>query len=113
MATTSHPLWKTKKGIAMKTKKDAFRKGEQRAAALFISPFFLLFAVFGLLPIIFTLIVSFFNWDLLGEPQWIGGENYATLIQDPQLAVQHNQHLLAVLNSTANRCPCFGSDSQR
>lgn len=68
----------------MKTKKDAFRKGEQRAASLFISPFFLLFAVFGLLPIIFTLIVSFFNWDLLGEPQWIGGENYATLIQDPQ-----------------------------
>lgn len=68
----------------MTTKKDAFRKGEQKAAALFISPFFLLFAVFGLLPIVFTLVVSFFNWDLLGEPEWIGGENYATLIQDPQ-----------------------------
>lgn len=59
-------------------------KSEQRAAALFISPFMLLFLVFGLLPILFTFYVSFFNWDLLGEPEWAGVDNYVNLIQDPQ-----------------------------
>lgn len=59
-------------------------KSEQRAAALFISPFMLLFLVFGLLPILFTFYVSFFNWDLLGEPEWAGIDNYANLFQDPQ-----------------------------
>jgi cellobiose transport system permease protein len=44
----------------------------------------LLFAVFGLLPIVFTLYVSFFNWDLLGEPEWAGIDNYVNLTQDPQ-----------------------------
>jgi cellobiose transport system permease protein len=28
--------------------------------------------------------VSFYNWDLLGEPVWIGIENYTNLFQDPQ-----------------------------
>jgi cellobiose transport system permease protein len=68
----------------MANSKEAFRKGEQRAATLFISPFFLLFAVFGLLPIVFTFIVSFYNWDLLGEPIWAGIDNYTNLLQDPQ-----------------------------
>lgn len=43
-----------------------------------------MFAIFGLLPIVFTLYVSFFNWDLLGEPQWAGIDNYLALSQDPQ-----------------------------
>jgi cellobiose transport system permease protein len=47
-----------------------------------LSPFFILFGIFGLLPILFTVYVSFFNWDLLGTQEWVGFNNYIELFQD-------------------------------
>lgn len=49
---------------------------------LFISPFFLLFAVFGLYPLVFSFYLSFIKWDGLTEKTWIGLGNYAVLFQD-------------------------------
>jgi cellobiose transport system permease protein len=52
---------------------------------LYITPFFLLFAVFGLFPLLYTAYVSFNDWDLLdaGAHHWVGLANYAELVQDP------------------------------
>ena len=58
------------------------RKQESRAGYAFVSPFFLLFGAFGLLPILFTFYVSFYNWDLLGTQTWVGLDNYAGLLAD-------------------------------
>lgn len=68
----------------MSTKSHLSRPQESRAAFGFLSPFFLLFGIFGLLPILFTIYVSFFRWDLLGTPEFAGWDNYAELIQDGQ-----------------------------
>jgi cellobiose transport system permease protein len=57
-------------------------KHESRAGYAFLSPFFILFGIFGLAPILFTVYVSFFNWDLLGTQEWVGLENYIELFQD-------------------------------
>ena len=51
---------------------------------LFISPFFILFAIFGLFPIVFNLIVSLRTWRL-DEPDkdgWAGFANYTKLLSD-------------------------------
>ncbi|MEV0649181.1 sugar ABC transporter permease [Phytomonospora sp. NPDC050363] len=45
-----------------------------------ISPYFLLFAVFGLFPLGFTLWVSLHRWRLAGEKEWVGFDNYAFLL---------------------------------
>src|SRR6218665_3978936 len=51
---------------------------------LYISPFFLMFAVLGLFPIIYTVNVSLYNWDLLkGQGDFIGIDNYVTTLTDP------------------------------
>jgi len=68
----------------MKSSASSHRKSETRAARIFVSPFFVFFSIFGLLPIIFTIVVSFLNWDLLGDPSWAGLDNYSNLFQDPQ-----------------------------
>ncbi len=49
---------------------------------LFISPFFLLFCIFGLYPIGFSIVTSFFNWPLLGNaaPKFIGFGNYVNVL---------------------------------
>ncbi len=50
------------------------------APYLFVSPYFLLFAVFGLFPLLFTLWVSLHDWSLLGEHTWAGLDNYRELL---------------------------------
>lgn len=49
---------------------------------LFISPFFLLFAVFGLYPLVFSFYLSFTRWDGLTDMQWAGLANFGALLQD-------------------------------
>ncbi|GAA2126718.1 sugar ABC transporter permease [Streptomyces synnematoformans] len=48
-----------------------------------VSPFFLLFAVFGVFPVAFSIYLSFMSWDGIGDMQSIGWENYEYLVTDP------------------------------
>jgi cellobiose transport system permease protein len=47
---------------------------------LFVSPYFLLFAVFGLFPLGFTVWVSLHRWRLAGEKEWVGLDNFTFLL---------------------------------
>nr|WP_319776105.1 sugar ABC transporter permease [uncultured Sphaerochaeta sp.] len=53
-----------------------------RIPYLFISPFFILFIVFQLIPIIWTGYISFTEWNGLMTPTWVGLDNYKLLVQD-------------------------------
>lgn len=55
---------------------------QNRHFYLFISPFFFLFAVFGMYPLLFSFYLSFARWDGLTERTWVGFENFAALVQD-------------------------------
>ncbi|QYH34778.1 carbohydrate ABC transporter permease [Salinibacterium sp. M195] len=51
---------------------------------LYIAPFFVLFALIGLFPLIYTFVVSLNDWDILSGPgEWIGLENYVAELNDP------------------------------
>jgi cellobiose transport system permease protein len=50
---------------------------------LYIAPFFVLFAVFGAYPLVYTLWVSLHEWDLLAEEHpFVGLANYSALMSD-------------------------------
>lgn len=49
---------------------------------VFIAPFFIIFMIFGLYPILYSFYLSFTNWDGFGTPTLIGLENYQRLIGD-------------------------------
>ena len=49
---------------------------------LAISPFYLLFAVFGLAPLLFSFYLAFQRWDGIGEMQFAGLDNFKYLISD-------------------------------
>lgn len=51
---------------------------------LFIAPFFILFAIFGIFPLIFTAWVSLHDWHIIGDRQFVGFENYTRLAEDPR-----------------------------
>lgn len=51
---------------------------------LYISPFFILFAVTGLFPLVYTAWVSLHNWNLIGgQGKFTGLENYAFVVSQP------------------------------
>lgn len=49
---------------------------------LFILPFFLLFLVFQLIPTLWTVGISFTKWKGIGEPKFVGLQNYKQLFND-------------------------------
>ena len=49
---------------------------------LFISPFFILFGVLGLYPLLFSLYLSFVRWNGLQPKLWVGLENFRLLFTD-------------------------------
>lgn len=51
-------------------------------AYLFISPFFILFSIFGIYPIFFTIYLSFFKWDALTPMKYVGLQNYQFVLED-------------------------------
>jgi ABC-type sugar transport system permease subunit len=51
-------------------------------AYAYISPFFILFAIFGAFPILFSLVLSFQDWNGISPMQWAGLQNFIRLFQD-------------------------------
>lgn len=52
------------------------------APYLMISPFYILFIVFGLFPILFSLYLAFHAWDGLGSMEYVGLRNFRNLLTD-------------------------------
>jgi cellobiose transport system permease protein len=51
---------------------------------LYISPFFIMFAIVGLFPIGFTAVISFMDWDLVrGSGEFIGFDQYLWILSQP------------------------------
>jgi len=57
---------------------------DKYAPYFFISPFYILFALFFLFPTLFALVLGFFKWSALGTPEWFGLRNYERLFSDDQ-----------------------------
>lgn len=47
-----------------------------------VSPYFILFLLFGAMPMVFTMALAFTNWSGLGDIHFIGLENFRYLITD-------------------------------
>ena len=57
---------------------------DKLAPYMFIAPFFIIFIIFGLWPIIYSGYVSLHEWKGLQPPIFIGLRNYSNLFQDPE-----------------------------
>lgn len=52
---------------------------------LFTLPALLMYAVFVLLPLLLTILYSFYRWDGVGPMKWVGLKNYLTVFEVPDL----------------------------
>lgn len=56
-----------------------------RESYALMAPFFILFTIFTLIPIISSIFLSFTNFNMLETPRWIGLSNYVRLLLDDQV----------------------------
>jgi len=52
---------------------------------LFVLPALLMYAIFVLVPLLLTILYSFFHWNGFGPMTWVGLKNYVTIFQVPNL----------------------------
>jgi multiple sugar transport system permease protein len=50
---------------------------------LFISPNLVLFGLFSFLPLLYAVYISFHDWSLIGDAEWLGLGNYLRISRDP------------------------------
>jgi cellobiose transport system permease protein len=68
--------------LARRTRRNAW--DQKFSPYLYISPFFILFALVGLFPLGYTAWVSLHDWNLIGgKGDFVGLENFATVVQQP------------------------------
>ncbi|GAB2681935.1 carbohydrate ABC transporter permease [Thalassiella azotivora] len=79
-AATAHP------GRGPSSPRSARRRAQHRAAYLFISPWVVGMVVFTAGPMVASLVLSFLEYDLIGEPEVVGLDNYRQAVQDPRVA---------------------------
>lgn len=72
--------------------------GERRAAFGFLSPILLGLTAFTALPIVFSAVMSLFDWPVFGDRTFVGFSNYATLLESASFwAVLRNTLLFVVV----------------
>ncbi len=58
------------------------RKGINLWPAVFVGPHLILFIIFFLIPSVYGIYISFTKWNLLDAPQFVGLQNYQTILFD-------------------------------
>lgn len=59
-----------------------YRRGEILYGYLFIAPFYLLFLVFQLYPMIWSFVLSFYEWNGISPQTFVGLQNYQAVLRD-------------------------------
>ena len=72
-------------GASVKRKRSRLEAGEGRTAFFFLLPSLIGVILFLVVPIVASVVLSFTNWKLLGQPAFVGFANYIRLFTaDPQ-----------------------------
>lgn len=71
------------KGKKDKRKKLSENKKDMVSAYLYIAPFFVIFAVIGLYPAVFSFFLAFQKWNGLGDMSFVGLNNFRIVLEDP------------------------------
>lgn len=73
---------------------------------LFISPYFIIYLVFGFFPVIFSLFMSFMNWDGVSALTFVGFKNYIRLFTQDKSFYQclYNTFIVIVIAIPLQLC---------
>lgn len=65
----------------------ATRHSQRWLAWVFLAPTVLGMGLFTLIPIVASVVLAFFRWDIISAPSFVGFDNFAEVAQDPTVRV--------------------------
>ncbi|GAA1374166.1 sugar ABC transporter permease [Luteococcus sanguinis] len=63
------------------------RRREGRLAAFLLAPTVIGLGLFTFIPMIGSIVLAFFDWDIISTPKFVGGKNFAQLASSPTVRV--------------------------
>ena len=85
-------------GVAFTPPKSRYFIWEKAAPYVFISPFFILFGIFGAFPVLFAVWISFQDWKSVRSSEYVGLKNYGRLLTDENFHIAlSNTVILGIL----------------
>lgn len=78
---------------------------DKKAIMIFVLPAFLLYAVFGLIPIVYNCYISLFSTNLMEPGKFVGFRNYMNLTRDPIFQKALRNNLMMVVGSLIAHLP--------
>jgi multiple sugar transport system permease protein len=106
MTTLAKPARTPRLQTGAPTPRGGFRRlGDLKIALFFIAPAMIGFLFFYVVPTIRGVYLSFTEYNILGDPEWVGIDNYTAISQDPlfwnSLAVTGQYVFLNIVLQTA------------
>ncbi len=97
------------KQIAVKQKKLGYRIKKSRVSYAMLAPYFILFFLFTVLPVVISMILSFTYFNMLEPPKFIGWQNYIKLFleDDIFLIALKNTLIFAVITGPISYILCL------
>ena len=83
--------------VAARAGRRSWLRAQEWSAYLYVLPPFAIFAAFVAYPLARTVQYSFFSWDGLTSPSWVGLHNYTRALSDPALRVSFEHSLLFIV----------------
>ena len=95
--------------IAAKQKKLGYRIKRSRVSYMMLAPYFILFFLFTVLPVVISIVLSFTYFDMLEMPTFVGWKNYVKLFleDDVFLIALKNTLIFAVVTGPVSYILCL------
>ena len=93
----------------MKIQTTKLAKNKNFTDYIMLAPFLIVFFVFTVLPILFSVVLSFFNFDMISLPKFIGFDNFARMFlsDDVFLTTVKNTLIFSVIAGPIGFCLSF------
>ena len=70
-----------------RTETAAHRRSRRLLMTLFLGPTVIGLTLFTLVPIVASIVLAFFRWDVLSPPEFVGLDNFADIVTDPTVRI--------------------------
>ena len=77
------------------------RQSQRWLAWIFLAPTILGMGLFTLIPIVASVVLAFFRWDIISAPTFVGFDNFSEVVQDPTVRVSFLNTILFVVVAVA------------
>ena len=77
------------------------RHSQRWLAWIFLAPTIVGMGLFTLVPIVASVVLAFFRWDIISAPTFVGFDNFAEVVQDPTVRVSFLNTIMFVVVAVA------------